>query len=67
MSSRAVPPVLARPIDPAARIPAIGRTVLVVLAITLIAMVVVAVRYLLFEYAHGGESIVLRLLQFFSP
>ena len=38
-----------------------------VLAIALIAVVVVAVRYLLFEYAHGGEAVVLRLLKFLSP
>jgi len=37
------------------------------LAIALIAVVVVAVRYLLFEYAHGGAAVVLRLLRFLSP
>jgi hypothetical protein len=38
-----------------------------VLAIALIAVVVAAVRYLLFEYTHEGQSVVLRLLQFLSP
>ena len=37
------------------------------LAIALIAVVVVALRYLLFEYGHGGEAVVLRLLKFLSP
>ena len=48
-------------------LPGIGRVVLKLLVIAVVAMVVVATRYLLFEYAHGGEPVVLSLLQFVSP
>jgi hypothetical protein len=55
MSTRALPQVLPRPHERSAVPPAIGRIVLKVLVIALIAVVVVAVRYLLFAYAQGGR------------
>jgi hypothetical protein len=66
MSTRLAPQVLPAPLREVA-LPVVGRVVLKVLVIALIAMVVVATRYLLFEYSHGGEPVVLSLLQFVSP
>jgi hypothetical protein len=67
MSTRLAPQILPLPPLRTVALPVVGRVVLRVLVIALIAMVVVATRYLLFEYAHGGESVVLSLLQFVSP
>jgi hypothetical protein len=67
MSTRLAPHVLPTTTLREAALPVVGRVVLKVLVIALIAMVVVATRYLLFEYAHGGESVVLSLLQFVLP
>ena len=66
MSTRLAPRVLPSPTLRTAP-PVVGRVVLKVLVIALVAMLVVATRYLLFEYAHGGEPVVLSLLQFVSP
>jgi len=67
MSTRLAPHVLPTTPLREAALAVAGRVILKVLVIALIAMVVVATRYLLFEYGHGGEPVVLSLLQFASP
>ena len=67
MATKLASQILVSPPFREAALPGIGRLVLKVLLIALVAMLVVATRYLVFEYAHGGEPVVLGLRQFVSP